>query len=269
MKLALILYAVILFSDNIYSQCNYTNTTFKSGEDISYNIYYNLGFMWFNAAQVNFRVSGIEYDNKPAFYFTSNGQTLLNYDWIFKVRDSYESIADSATLNPFYFSKNTNEGKYSAHNSYVFSHADSLIFSTINNNSIAQFNDTIKMQQCTFDVLTAVYAFRSISYSTISCGDTIPINMVIDNEIYNLHLNYIGVEDAETDNEVVYRCRKFRILMVEGTIFSGNEDIVLWVSDDDAKIPIKVEADILVGSIIAIIDSVSGNQWPLKSIISQ
>lgn len=261
----LILYAIVIYSSNSFSQCNPINNTFSSGEDVSYNVYYNLGFMWFNAAEVNFNVSFANYNNQKAYHFKSFGQTLPNYDWIFKVRDNYESIADSTTLKPLFFSKATNEGKYTVNNSYTFNHTDSLIFSTIENSETPKYRDTIDMQDCTFDVLTAVYAFRNISYNTIAYGNTIPINMVIDNKIYNLYLRYIGIEIAENDNGTKYRCRKFQILMVEGTIFSGNEDIVVWVSDDKAKIPISVEAKILVGSIIAKVKKVEGNKWPLNS----
>jgi hypothetical protein len=45
--------------------------------------------------------------------------------------------------------------------------------------------------------------------------------------------------------------------MVEGTIFSGNENISLWISQDERKIPVKVEAQILIGSIKAFLKSYS------------
>jgi len=38
---------------------------------------------------------------------------------------------------------------------------------------------------------------------------------------------------------------------VEGTIFRGGEDMLVWVSTDNRKIPIVVEAKILVGSVKA------------------
>jgi hypothetical protein len=56
--------------------------------------------------------------------------------------------------------------------------------------------------------------------------------------------------------------------MIEGMIFSGGENISIWISDDKAKIPIRVEAQILVGSIVAELNEVSGNKWPINSKIS-
>lgn len=267
MKTVLIFCTIVFLGNSAFSQCSYNNNTFSSGENVSYNVYYNLGFLWFNAAEVNFKVNTKKFNNREAFHFTSYGQTLPNYDWIFKVRDNFESIADIATLKPLYFSRKTNEGKYSVNNSYTFNYTDSSIYSTIENSETPLYHDTIKIQDCTFDVLTAIYACRSISYSTLNYIDTIPLNMVIDNKIYNLYLRYLGIENAKLDDSTEYRCRKFRILMVAGTIFSGDEDIVVWISDDKAKIPISVEAKILVGSIIAKVNKIEGNKWSLNSKI--
>ena len=265
MRYYLIIHLIIVLSVNTYSQCNYTNTTFSSGEEVNYNVYYHLGFMWFNAAEVNFKVEPTVYKNSKAFRFISKGQTKPNYAWIYKVRDRYESIADSVTLNSLYFLRNTNEGNFSVNNSYKFNYSDSLIFSKIENSETQLYYDTIKMCSCTFDVLTAVYACRNINYSTLSYSDTIPLNMVVDNKIYNLYLRYIGIENAQIDDGTEFRCRKFKILMVKGSIFSGGEDIILWITDDKAKVPICVEAKILVGSIIARVKSIKGNKWQLTS----
>ncbi len=252
----------------LYSQCNYVNTVFNSGEQLKYSVYYNLGFMWFNAAEVSFKVKQELYNNKKAFHFTSYGQTLPNYDWIYKVRDSFQSIVDSTTLSPYYFSRVTSEGGYSVNNRYDFDYTKQKIYSSTQNSKMPLHLDTLKIEDCTLDVLTAIYACRNTDVSKIAYNDTIPLKMLVDNKIYNLYLRYIGIENIELKSEKMYRCLRFSILMVEGTIFSGGEDITVWISDDKTKIPIKVEAKILIGSIIAEIDEVIGNRWFLDSHIT-
>ena len=54
--------------------------------------------------------------------------------------------------------------------------------------------------------------------------------------------------------------------MVDGTIFSGGEDLTAWFTDDKNCAPILLEAKIAVGSVKAFLVDMSGNRWPLKSL---
>jgi len=261
------LFIMVIWNLLLFGQCEYNNNTFRIGEHISYKVYYKLGFLWFNAAQAKFNVSDTLVHNTKAYKFTSNGTTKSNYNWIYKVDDHFSSIADFQTLNPHYFHRNTREGNNKINNSYRFNYLDSVIYSNINNNKTKSHTDTLDIQGCTLDVLTAIYACRTLNLQPLKYNDTIPLKMLIDNEFHNLHLRYLGKENTQLENGSEYRCNKFSILLVEGTIFSGGEDLYVWISDDKAKIPIKVEAEILVGTIIAQVDIVMGNKWPLNSCI--
>jgi len=254
---------------NSYSQCTYVNNTFQSGEKVSYNVYYKLGFLWFNAAEVSFSVKTKMYNNKKVFHFDSYGQTLSNYDWIYKVRDHFQSYSDSVMLSPLFFSRVTSEGSYKVNEQYIFDSEKKKIYSSIETSNKPKITDTLKMQACTFDVLTAIYACRNTNITKLVVNDTIPIIMLVENKTYNLYLRYLGVENIKLNNDKLFRCRKFSILMIEGTIFSGGEDVNIWISDDKAKVPMRVEAHILVGSIIAEVDIFEGNKWPLNSQINE
>lgn len=266
-RLFLFIGVFITINGSIYGQCNYNNSVFLHGESVSYKVYYKLGMFWFNAAEVSFKVKETHFQGKKAFHFDSYGQTLPNYDWIFSVRDRYQSFADTNSLKPLYFSRVTHEGNYKVNNSYNFNYKKKEIYSSLENTMTPKHSDTLKMQECTFDMLSAIYACRNINVSLLQYNDTIPLKMLVDNYIYNLHLRFLGYETVELRDSTKYRCSKFTILMVEGTIFSGGEDISVWISDDKAKTPIKVEAKILVGSIIALVDDIVGNRWPLSSQI--
>jgi hypothetical protein len=47
-------------------------------------------------------------------------------------------------------------------------------------------------------------------------------------------------------------------LLIEGTIFKGGEDMYVWVTDDKNRIPVLVEAKILIGSVKAYLESAKG-----------
>lgn len=261
----LLLMIFIFWNFQLIAQCKYENKSFQSGEKVSYDVYYKIGFLWFDAAYVEFEVSDTIANSNKAFLFNSFGQTKPSYDWIYKVRDYYKSVAQINTLNPLYFSRKTSEGSYMVNNNYRFNYTDSVIYSSISNSKKAHYNDTLKINGCELDVLTAIYACRSIDIEKLQINDTIPLKMLIDNEFYYLHLRYLGKENTILEDNSEFQCRKFSILLVEGTIFSGGEDLFVWISDDKARVPVRVEAKILVGSIIAQLNTVIGNKWALNS----
>ena len=55
--------------------------------------------------------------------------------------------------------------------------------------------------------------------------------------------------------------------MVQGTIFRGNEDVLVWVTDDANKIPVYIEAKIILGSVKAYLLEAKGLKNPMKALI--
>ena len=89
--------------------CNQSNSSFNAGEKIRYTIYYNVLGLYVNAGNADFVTQSTNYNGSDAFTYTATGSSNARYDWIFKVRDKYESIVDSKSLLPFQFSRQINE----------------------------------------------------------------------------------------------------------------------------------------------------------------
>ena len=57
-------------------------------------------------------------------------------------------------------------------------------------------------------------------------------------------------------------CLKFRPYVQSGRVFKEQESLTVWVSDDDNKIPIRIKADLAVGSLKADLDAYKGLKHP-------
>lgn len=231
---------------------------FTVGEQASYDVYYNWQFVWLQAGQVTFYTKTIQVDGQTHYHFDSQGGTLPNYDWIYPVKDRYQSYAEIESLNPQWALRDVHEGKSRLYHQQHFNYTDSFIIANLKTGDLQQSPDTLKVQHQTFDVLTAMYYCRNIDFSILKINDTVPVPVVIDNELFNLHIRFLGKELLPHRNGKTYETIKFSVLLVEGTIFSGGEDMVVWVSNDANRIPIHVEAKILVGSIKAYLKEVTG-----------
>jgi hypothetical protein len=77
------------------------------------------------------------------------------------------------------------------------------------------------------------------------------LNLLYDDDgIFKFQLKYLGKEVLKTKFGKV-ECLKFRPYVQSGRVFKEQESLSLWVSNDKNKIPIRIEADLAVGSIKA------------------
>jgi len=246
----LLLFFVFIFQNkNAFSQCEIKNKTFKNNEFVKYQVYYNWGFIWIKAGEVTFLAKDTTINNVELWKFISTGKSYPSYDWIFKVRDHFESIAYKENLSPLYYHRKTLEGSLLTDNEYVFNHKKKKIYSSTYNSDSELKIDTLEMSDCIFDVLSATYFTRSLDFSNMKINDSIPITTIMDNEKINIYVKYLGKEDITHKNKKKYKTIKFSTTVAEGSVFEEGEQIVVWVSDDKNKIPILIKADILVGSV--------------------
>lgn len=254
-KLFVVTLLWLLASKTATSQCFKNNFAFKEGEVLKFQAYYNWGFIWLNAGYIEFKVSKASYLTRPVYYFDAYGGTYKSYDWIFKVRDHYESYLDMETLRPLWYSVNTYEGGYEVNNRYWYDQEKMKLIAHTQNSNKPFEKDTLKLPPCTFDLISIVYYCRNLDFSSLKLNEKIPVKTFICKDFFDLYVRYLGKEKIKDRSGKEYNCIKFSSLLVEGTIFKGGEDMYVWVTDDLNRIPILVEAEILVGSVKAYFES--------------
>lgn len=237
--------------------CTIRNTTFIDGENITYKIFYNALGLYIDAGTASFTVSRETLNNTPVYHVVGLGTSNSSYDWIFKVRDRYETFIDTTTLLPLKFIRNVDEGGYKFYENVTFNQATN---SAITNKGV------YKVPDCVQDVLSSIYYSRNIDFSKYKVGDKIPFNMFLDNEVHGLYIKYMGKETIKT-RYGKFRAIKFKPLLIKGTIFEGGEKMTVWVSDDANHIPLRIESPIAVGKIKVDMMMYKNLRYHLSSLI--
>ena len=240
------------------AQCRIGTKAFAPGEQLIYDAFYNWGFIWINAGEVEFNVSTTRFGGREVYHFRSLGRSHRSYDWIFMVRQRYESHADKETLMPLWYQRDVIEGNYTAFEEYTFDYRNNVVHTYVQKRRNPEIIGSLPITPCLFDLLTAIYYFRSYDVSNIRVGDRIPLNMLIDSQTYQLHMRFVGREQVRTRNRQTFNCLKFAIQLVAGTVFNEGEEVFVWVTDDKNKVPIIVEAQIRVGAVRAELRQASG-----------
>ena len=254
-----------LFPSELQSQCAVKNNAFSPGEQFSFKASYNLGFIWIGAGTITFTTENVNNNGKETLHITCTGKSFPTYDWFFKVRDNFETWLDPPSLIPFEFRQNSNEGGSITKNHYLYDQAKNAVAITSENSGKPSSTKTLSLNNCSRDILAACYVARNMDYSKCKPGDLFPVSVLINDVAYPLHYKFCGKEIVEDDEGNRYRCLKISALLVEGTIFKGGEDLLVWITDDENKIPVMAEAKILVGFVKAFLTGYKGLRHKLTS----
>lgn len=247
---------IISSADNDF--CGTRNTAFKSGEVIVFNIFYSVAGIYVNAGTAMFTTNLEKLNNKPVYHVVGNGKSNSRYDFLFKVRDKYETFFDTGYIQPYKFIRNVDEGGYKKKENVTFNPQS---------NTANTLDGVFQVPGCVQDVLSAVYCARNIDFDSYKINDRIPFSMFLDNEVHNLYIRYLGKEIVKT-RYGKFRAIKFKPLLVKGTIFEGGEKMTVWVSDDANHVPLRVESPIVVGSLKVDMMQYKNLRYPLSSKIS-
>lgn len=221
-------------------------------------VFYNALGLYVNAGTANFTVTTERFNNKPVYHIVGSGVTNSKYDWIFKVRDRYETYIDTNNLQPYKFIRNVDEGGYKKYENITFNRTANTALST---------QGVYKVPNCIQDVVSSMYYARNIDFNKYKAGDKIPFTIFLDNEVYNMYIRYQGKETIKT-RYGKFRAIVFKPLLVKGTLFEGGERMTVYVSDDANKVPLRIESPLLVGSVKVDLMSYQNLRFPLSSLIS-
>jgi hypothetical protein len=252
----------MLLSTSVTAQHAYLpKPAFQPGEKITFTVFYNVVGMYVNAGTATLSTNQEKYGTANAYHVVAEGITNKKYDWIFKVRDRYESYFEKETFKSLKFKRKVHEGDIKYEDEVIFSHA--------NNSSTAISKDkNYKVPGSVLDVINAIFYARNIDYNAYKKDDKIGFNMFLDNQVYNMYIRYLGKEKIHT-RYGTFNAIKLRPLLLKGSIFEGGEKMTLWVTDDANHIPVRVESRIAVGSIKVDMMDYANLRHPLTSLIAQ
>lgn len=217
---------------------NAPNTAFNQGEVLSYRLHY--GALNAGVAVLEVKPQLLDISGRKVMHIVANGYSHGAADWFFKVRDRYETYMDKDAMVPWLFVRRVDEGGYKFSQDYVFNHYTKKV--DVGNGE--KFDIPIGVQ----DMVSAFYTARSLDLSNAKPGDLFSLTSFVDKEVWPVKIKFIGRETIDTDIGK-YKCLKFRPVVQKGRVFKHEDDLNVWISDDKNHIPMRVQANILIGSI--------------------
>jgi hypothetical protein len=230
---------------------------FAVGEFLKFKVHYGI----INAGYATIEVQEAALNNQSVYHVVGKGYSTGMTKFFFNVEDVYESYIDKDTRNPYRFVRKINEGGYTKNQEGFFNQKTNKVLVKDYKHKTEKSFDFPKNAQ---DILSSFYYLRNYpNINKIKAGESVIIDMFFDGEITKFKLKFIGREDIKTKFGVV-STMIFRPLVQSGRIFKEEESLTLWISDDYNKIPLRIKASLLVGSLKADLEEYKGLNNPFK-----
>jgi len=227
-------------------------SAFKEGEWFKFRMSYS---GWLKAGNGTLSVDKTMVNGKECFHVVGKGWTTGMINWFFKVNDRYETYFDVKTGLPYRFIRKVDEGGYTKDIEITFDHDKQQ--ARVHNKK-ANYTRSVPIEQNVQDMVSAYYYLRNTyKADTIEIGETINLNMFFDEENYVFQLKFLGHETLKTEFGRL-KTLKFRPYVMAGRVFKEEESLTLWVTADANKVPIKIQADLAVGSLRAELEAFKG-----------
>lgn len=245
--------------------CGITNEVFEIGEKVTYRVFYNWNFVWINAGEVTFEVR----DTADKYHLVGAGRTAKSYDWIFKVRDYYDSYIEKSTLMPELTVRKVLEGKYTQYDKTAFHHNHMKAVSEKGKTKETANIEEIALAECTHDILSSIYMMRNIDFSTLPTGSQVPLNIYLDREIYPLTIVFKGAGEKRVKGLGKCNTLFFEPELIVGNIFTKDKGMKIWASNDENRVPLLIESPISVGKIKAVLIDSEGLKYPEEYLVKK
>ena len=228
------------------------NDAFEVGERLSFDV--NYGFI--TAGEAVLEIPALDsIAGRKCFRVEFRVNSLPSFSWIYRVQDRYVTYIDVATIAPWKFEQHVREGSYKR----------DFIAEFDQRRNVAKTSEgTYPVPPYVHDILSAFYYARTIDYGPLKAGDQVQLSNFSKDKTYDLVVRVLGRQQLEvaagTFNTVV-----IEPLVREGGLIKTEGRIVVWLTDDERKIPVRVNTKVVIGSIDTELKGYTGIRGPVRS----
>jgi hypothetical protein len=230
------------------------NDAFGLGERLVFSVNYGI----VTAGEAVMEIPAVDsIAGRPCYRVEFRVNSLPSFSWIYKVEDRYLTYIDVESISPWKFEQHIREGSYRRDFIAEFDQLKHVARTTEGNYPIPPY---------VHDILSAFYFARTVNFAAMKTGEQVVLHNFYKDTTHELAVRVLGRQELEleagTFNTIVVEP-----MVREGGLFKSEGRIVIWLTDDDRKIPVRVNTKVVIGSIDTELKEYSGVAGPVKARI--
>jgi hypothetical protein len=241
---------------------------FQVGEKVVFTISYNWYAVQTDVAKGTLTVGQETLNGEKVWHTSLAVQTAPFFDVFFKIREQFDSWFALEGVEPRKFLRDSREGDYHAINDYVYDRRAGVIHANLQYWDKEMTSEDIPYGDCTYDVTALFYFARRMDFQGMAAGTVNKISIAIDKDVLKVNLTYLGQEKKYVKGVGTIAAHKVGLSLKKGDVFEGNEDAIIWFSDDDNRIPIAFMAPLKVGAMNGRLASYEGLAHDFTALLS-
>jgi hypothetical protein len=239
------------------------NESFARGEQLKFKMTY--GIFTVGRGSANVHPNYFKVNNRDCFKIDVFAETVGFVNWVTDIEDQWGAYVDTVSILPHMFYRRIREGRYRKDEQTYFDHPNRKIKVKVADKKTGKFKEPVVYEATPHvrDMISGFLYLRLMDFSEIKKNDTVTVTGFFEDEFYKLKIVYKGKDVVRTKVGKV-RCLVFKPLMPKNKLFDGENSITAFFSDDKNRIPVKIEAQMFIGSAGVELTDVSGLKNPLN-----
>ena len=234
---------------------NFNKDAHRTGEKLIFNINY----LAITAGEATMAVTEeFTYNNRLIQKILFEANSSRSYSWIYKVEDKYVSYLDKYGIYPWKFNKEINEGSFHTNEEVIFDHIKE---------EAREGEKITKIPPYTHDIISAFYFVRNNDLSNMKPGEIIKLSNYSSGKIHPLDVRFKGWQQIKVPAGT-FNCVVLEPLVKAGGLFKDEGTLVIWLTNDELKIPVKVETKVVIGSISVELKKIEGVNRPIPAKVN-
>jgi len=229
----------------------------SDGEKLDYEITYQWGPIYLEVGDVSFTTQRLDYADVELWSFEGWGTSRSHWNWFYPVNSIYTSLANS-TLDPLNFQRKGREGSHRYDRWYFLD--DSTRISWISHDDELSSGELVRSPSSggLHDVMTAVHWCRHLDWPLALPGEITLMRLILDGEIHQTTISFQGIQEwTHPKTQETHTCWVFEPVLIDGTVFKAGDQMKVFVTADEKRLPIFIETELVVGAARIYLNDVS------------
>lgn len=231
---------------------------FQAGERINMGIMFKWGAVNTEVAQASLKLEAVPYKADTVYHATCAVKSASFFDVFYKMRENFQTWFTIGEIRPLEASRNTLQNSYTATNHYIYDWPAKVIRADVcfDGGDLQQKN--LKMKGMSYDIVSLIYHLRNVDWKSAQEGKTYTVPFAIDDAVSELCVTYYGPEVLKVRKLGKKKAIRFSCTVVAGALFEGDQEMQVWFSADDSRIPLAVMVPLKMGTMWGWLKSCEG-----------
>jgi hypothetical protein len=225
---------------------------FAVGESLTYDVAWS-NFLVAGTATVSVRerrTSG----RSAAYHLVAEGQPIPLVARLYPVYYKVDALLDARTLAPWWASTFAQEGRSQSTKVTRFDAGRRTATYEVHPSPAAARVLTVPANSV--DALSAIFLARTMR---LAAGQSFELSVVDSGELYRIRMSVSGPEAVQSRKGPVQAWRLTPVFLDAGGKPEPTRNMTLWISADERRLPVRLQAELPVGTFDLVLRATSGD----------